>query len=49
MLKRYKWRDGVYQFEETAAPIDAVLIEDAKPAEVKEKKPANKAKQTKTK
>lgn len=46
MLKEYIWRGTTWQFEETEAPKDAVLVK--KPA-AKKAAPRNKARKTETK
>jgi len=43
MLKEYVWRGYTWQFEESEAPHDAVLLEKANRPANKAMKPANKA------
>lgn len=47
-LKEYVWRGHTFQFEESEAPADAVLLKAEKPAN-KAAKPANKARTPRTK
>ena len=42
-LKEYAWRGHTFQFEESEAPVDAVLVCKAQQPANKAAKPANKA------